>query len=105
MIADILGRKYPNVVWELRDEPKNAEDFERLLVRWEGDIPRPTWQELKAKESEVLIEIENEQIDQLRKIAYEKESDPLFFKWQAGEATQAEWQEKRSSIKTRFPKN
>ena len=26
-----------------------------------------------------------------RKAAYATESDPLFFKWQAGEATEAEW--------------
>lgn len=104
MIADILGRKFPNVIWELRDEPKNAEDFERLLVRWEGGIPRPTWEEVKAKEAEVLLEIQNDKIDQLRKNAYEREADPLFFKWQAGESTQLEWQTKRSEIKTRFPK-
>jgi len=39
-----------------------------------------------------------------RRAAYISESDPLFFKWQAGEATQAEWQAKRSEIKARFPK-
>ena len=32
------------------------------------------------------------------------EADPLFFKWQAGEATQAEWQAKREEIRQRFPK-
>jgi hypothetical protein len=104
MIADILGRKFPNVIWELRDEPKNADDFERLLVRWEGDIPKPTWEEVKAKEAEVLIEIQNERVNQLRKSAYERDADPLFFKWQAGEATQEEWQTKRNEIKARFPK-
>jgi hypothetical protein len=39
-----------------------------------------------------------------RKSAYEQEADPLFFKWQAGEATEAEWQAKRDEIKARFPK-
>jgi hypothetical protein len=39
-----------------------------------------------------------------RKAAYEQEADPLFFKWQAGESTQAKWQEKRNEIKQRFPK-
>ena len=45
-----------------------------------------------------------EQAERNRKAAYQTESDPLFFKWQAGEATQAEWQAKRSEIKARFPK-
>jgi hypothetical protein len=39
-----------------------------------------------------------------RKSAYEQEADPLFFKWQAGEATEAEWKAKRDEVKARFPK-
>lgn len=39
-----------------------------------------------------------------RKAAYQAEADPLLFKWQAGEATQAEWQAKRDEIRQRFPK-
>lgn len=49
-----------------------------------------------------------EEIEQLiksaRATAYREESDPLFFKWQAGESTQAEWQAKRDEIRQRFPK-
>jgi hypothetical protein len=40
-----------------------------------------------------------------RRAAYEQEADPLFFEWQAGEATQEEWQSKRNEIKQRFPKD
>lgn len=35
--------------------------------------------------------------------AYRTESDPLFFKAQRGEATEAEWLAKVEEIKTRFP--
>lgn len=35
--------------------------------------------------------------------AYEAESDPLFFQWQRGEATQQEWLDKIAEIKSRFP--
>lgn len=45
-----------------------------------------------------------EKADSNRKAAYQAEADPLFFKWQAGEATQAEWQAKREEIRQRFPK-
>lgn len=38
-----------------------------------------------------------------RASAYRIESDPLFFKWQAGEATEAEWISKRAEIRARFP--
>jgi hypothetical protein len=38
-----------------------------------------------------------------RQRAYEKESDPLFFKWQRGESTKDEWLQKVEEIKARFP--
>lgn len=44
-----------------------------------------------------------EQIEALRRAAYAKEADPLFFKWQRGEATEAEWLAKVAEIKARFP--
>jgi len=42
--------------------------------------------------------------DELRKIAYREESDPLFFKVQRGEATEQEWLDKIAEIKARYPK-
>lgn len=38
-----------------------------------------------------------------RQAAYQSEADPLFFKWQAGESTEAEWLAKREEIGARFP--
>jgi len=51
-----------------------------------------------------LNELKAEQVTQSRKLAYQFEADPLFFKWQAGETTESEWKAKRNEIKTRFPK-
>jgi hypothetical protein len=51
-----------------------------------------------------LDEFNAEQVSRSRKMAYQFEADPLFFKWQAGEATEAEWKAKRDEIKARFPK-
>ena len=45
-----------------------------------------------------------EQAEAGRKAAYQTEADPLFFKWQAGEGTQEEWQAKREEIRQRYPK-
>jgi hypothetical protein len=39
----------------------------------------------------------------LRKVAYIAESDPLFFKWQRGEATREEWLAKIAEIQARYP--
>lgn len=36
--------------------------------------------------------------------AYREESDPIFFDYQRGEATQSEWLAKVAEIKARFPK-
>ena len=45
----------------------------------------------------------NEEQADKRRVAYEKEADPLFFLIQRGEATQEEWQAKITEIKERFP--
>lgn len=45
--------------------------------------------------------IEEIKLDRL--LAYRQESDPLFFKWQRGEATQQEWLDKIEEIKIRYP--
>lgn len=45
----------------------------------------------------------NEIQKQNRSIAFQQEADSLFFKWQANEATEEEWQLKRQEIRNRFP--
>jgi len=37
-----------------------------------------------------------------KRLAYQAESDPLFFKWQAGEGTEQAWLDKRAEINARF---
>jgi hypothetical protein len=44
-----------------------------------------------------------EQQQARRAAAYRDEADPLFFKWQAGEGTQDEWEAKRAEIRGRYP--
>ena len=51
-----------------------------------------------------LAAIAAEKAQANRKAAYIAEADPLFFKWQAGEGTQEEWQAKREEIRQRYPK-
>jgi hypothetical protein len=41
--------------------------------------------------------------EESRRLAYQVEADPLFFKWQAGEATEEEWLTKRQEIRDRYP--
>jgi hypothetical protein len=44
-----------------------------------------------------------EEQEALRKAAYIAESDPLFFKYQRGDATKEEWLAKIEEIKARYP--
>jgi len=39
----------------------------------------------------------------LRRAAYAAESDPIYFMWQRGEATQQQWLDKVAEIKARWP--
>jgi pyruvoyl-dependent arginine decarboxylase (PvlArgDC) len=41
----------------------------------------------------------------LRADAYRNESNPIFFKWQRGEATEQEWLDKIAEIKARYQKD
>ncbi len=43
-------------------------------------------------------------VDALRAAAYRTDSDPLFFKYQRGEATKEEWLASIEDIKARYPK-
>ena len=38
-----------------------------------------------------------------RHLAYQQEADPLFFKWQRGEATEQDWLDSVAAIQLRFP--
>ena len=44
-----------------------------------------------------------EQIDAMRQTAYQQEADPIFFKWQRGEATEQQWLDKIADIRARYP--
>lgn len=44
-----------------------------------------------------------EKIKEQRRLAYSKESDPIFFKWQRGEATEAEYLDSVEQVKLKYP--
>ena len=44
-----------------------------------------------------------EQTETMRKAAYQAEADPLFFKYQRGEAPREEWLAKVDEIRARYP--
>lgn len=78
----------------------DGNDYETLV--WESDTPKPTQEELDAMWPEVQYENQCAIVDQQRLVAYEKQSDPIFFKWQRGEATEKQWLDAVAAVKKRF---
>ena len=95
-IAQILIRHWPESEWVLQGGTYDG-------LEWLSDDEKPSLEQVEAlwTETEYLIEVER--VEQLRLAAYQSEADPLFFKWQAGEATEEEWIAKRTEIAERFP--
>lgn len=80
---------------------------EGQFAKWVGtewqlaDVPKP--EPLPPVVPLTVTEL-NERAASDRAAAYRTESDPLFFKWQRGEATKQEWLVSIEAIKARFPK-
>ena len=74
------------------------------VVTWIKPSQAPVTEEQIFSEYNRLVSEEPMKIaKENRSSAYRAESDPLFFKLQRGEATEAEWLSKVEEIKQRFP--
>ena len=93
--ADALVSLRPGAQWTL-----NGDDLEWL----DTEQTQPTDAEITAEVARLQALEPNRIAEASRKAAYQAEADPLFFKWQAGEGTQEEWQAKREEIRQRYPK-
>lgn len=70
-----------------------------IIADSEESIPKPgVWIECPDDLGKGLNYMEY-----LRGKAYIAESDPIFFKWQRGVATEQEWLDKVAEIKARYP--
>ena len=97
-LPEILEYLRPGATWELF-----GDTYEGL--NWlDKSQSKPTVDEIEAARPTVGQISDTLKIDNLRKEAYAKEADPLFFKWQRGEATEKEWLDKIAEIKERYPK-
>jgi hypothetical protein len=95
-ISLILSRKYIGAEWTL-----NGEEYEGLI--WFDDSAKPTEKALEALWPEVQYEVAHEQVEQARQIAYRETSDPIFFEWQRGDKTEAEWLAAVQAVKDANP--
>lgn len=94
----VLLTQYSRSEWSFDGEPSYAN-----LV-WHGPSEKPTQAHLESLAAQAVVDNANRNMELLRQDAYRGESDPLFFKWQRGEASEREWLDKVAEIKARFPK-
>lgn len=98
---DIHGEQIPKDAVEITDQEYTAliegQSSGKIIIADESgkpilaDVPPPSEDDL-LKTAKAT-----------RALAYQAESDPIFFKWQRGEATEQEWLDKVAEIKTRYP--
>lgn len=92
----VLTANYPGAQWTL-----NGDDYDGLT--WLEDTPKPTQAELDAAWPQVDYQNQYAAVEQARLVAYEQTSDPIFFMWQRGDATEAEWREAVAKVKAENP--
>jgi len=95
-ITLILSRRYAGTEWAL-----NGEDYAGLT--WLSQGSAPTEKQLEALWPEVQYEVAHEQVEQARAQAYRETSDPIFFEYQRGDKTEAEWLAAVQAVKDAHP--
>jgi hypothetical protein len=89
--------------WFGLKDPSKGHVYENILVL-DDTKTLPSKEECEQGIIALQAEWDARAINQQRQSAYQTESDPLFFKYQRGEATEQEWLDKVAEIKARFPK-
>jgi len=92
----ILSRRFEGAEWTL-----SGDDYAGLT--WLSDTPKPTKATLEKLWPEVEYEVAYERVEQTRASAYRETSDPLFFQYQRGTATEQEWLDAVQAVKDAHP--
>jgi hypothetical protein len=95
-ITTILVRRFPGAEWV-----SSGDTYDGLT--WLDDSPKPTKKQLETLWPEVQLEVQTEQVEQARQIAYRETSDPIFFEYQRGDKTEAEWLAAVQAVKDANP--
>jgi hypothetical protein len=95
-IAAILDAKFQGSEWTL-----NGDDYDGLT--WLSDSSKPTESELEALWPTVQYDNAYKAVETARAQAYREASDPIFFQYQRGDATEAEWLAAVQAVKDQHP--
>ena len=88
----ILTANYAGQIWTL-----DGDNYDDLV--WLSDTPKPTQAELDAQWPTVDYQNQYNTVSKTRHAEYIKTSDPIFFEWQRGTKTQADWDNAVQAIK------
>jgi hypothetical protein len=92
----ILVANYPGTQWSL-----DGDTYDGLT--WLDETPKPTQAELDALWPATAYNSQVAAVETTRRTQYEAQSDGLFFAWQRGDATEAEWLEAVAKVKSDNP--
>lgn len=102
MFHKLILEAVPNAKFVLHGIPTTATEYAANL-EWLDDRPKPTWKQLQdAKPAFEAAQAKAER-DAVRRVAYTQQADPLFFKWQRGEATEQEWLDAVAAVRAAHP--
>lgn len=73
------------------------------IILWENEAKKPTAAAIAKAAPKGAHLREVEKVKEQRRQAYTLESDPLFFQYQRGEATEQAWKDKVAEIQARYP--
>jgi hypothetical protein len=92
----ILSTNYANKLWVLVGNTYEGLD-------WLDSTPKPTQAELDAQWPKVDYNNQYAQVETTRRTQYETQSDGIYFAWQRGDATEAEWRAAVAKVKADNP--
>jgi hypothetical protein len=85
------------------DEPISIEPDGTV---WTGVDPDRVYADMKpimAEYNKLMADEPRKQVESQRLRAYTIESDPVFFQWQRGDATEQEWLDAVEAVKAKYP--
>lgn len=94
--AWILTAKYPGTCWVI-----SGCDYSTLV--WNDPTPKPSQAELDVLWPQVNYDMQVSIVETARRVQYEAASDGVFFAWQRGDATEAEWRAAVAKVKADNP--
>lgn len=95
-IAKVLSKRYPGSEWTL-----DGDNYSGLT--WLSEGKKPTKKSLEAEWAQVQFEVAYAKVEADRQVAYRLTADPIFFEFQRGDKTEAEWLDAVQAVKDANP--